>query len=325
MPELAKRRSVRYKGTEIITTPLLLPSFSSKGFPYVDKIIKTCEEFISEEILVSCYDLYYGKIQAPFTFPSCIFLDSGGYEASKEQELSDVGDKPHKPNKWDRKKHEEVLATWPEDVPTIYISYDNPQERVAIPLQIERALEMAKKRPGLLREILIKPESPDSTYIKIESLLDNVPSLHPFAVIGVTEKEIGRSFQERMENIARLRRELMKRGMETPIHIFGSLDTISSPLYFVAGADIFDGLTWLRYAYYNGNTIYRQNYGALALGLGTRAEIVEGQCWSNNYHYLMKLRDQMRAYINTGDFSVFAHHSTTIQNAYKAISPTVGV
>lgn len=87
-----------------------------------------------------------------------------------------------------------------------------------------------------------------------------------FHALGVTEKELGGNFKERMINIARIRKALNGVGLENmPIHIFGSLDTVSTPLYFVAGADIFDGLTWLRFAYYKGMTIYRQNYARSSL------------------------------------------------------------
>ncbi len=49
-----------------------------------------------------------------------------------------------------------------------------------------------------------------------------------------------------MQNIAKLRKALDKAGLNIPLHVFGSLDTVTTPLYFLAGADIFDGLTWLR-------------------------------------------------------------------------------
>ena len=55
-----------------------------------------------------------------------------------------------------------------------------------------------------------------------------------------------------MKNIAQIRRALDGVGLDTPLHVFGSLDTVTTPMYFMAGADIFDGLTWLRFAFYNG-------------------------------------------------------------------------
>ena len=76
--------------------------------------------------------------------------------------------------------------------------------------------------------------------------------LSHFSIIGFTEKELGPSLLKRMTAIARVRRALKEVNLDLPIHVFGSLDTISTPLYFLAGADIFDGLTWLRYAFRDG-------------------------------------------------------------------------
>src|SRR5216684_3799657 len=102
---LAKRRSLSLNGQQIERTPLLVPSFSSKGFPEVASIIEYCSELIDNVMLISAYDLHYAKIKPPFDFASLIFLDSGGYEASKDAELSDFGDKDHFPQEWKQEFH----------------------------------------------------------------------------------------------------------------------------------------------------------------------------------------------------------------------------
>ena len=244
---LAKRRSLKQNGREIDRTPLLIPSFSSKGFPDIDKIIKYSSELIDGVTLISAYDLHYGKIKPPFDFPSLIFLDSGGYEASKDAELSDFGEREHVPKPWSQDMHEAQLADWQPSVPSVLISYDHPKERLPIKAQIERAKTMAPGREGFLREILLKPETATQKRLQMDDIIKNVHALADFDVIGVTEKEVGNSILNRMKNIAQLRRALDKAGLETPIHVFGSLDTVTTPMYFLAGADIFDGLTWLRF------------------------------------------------------------------------------
>jgi len=134
---LAKRRSIQLKGGEVARTPLLVPSFSSKGFPEVSKIIRTSAEFIDGPMLISAYDLHYRKIKPPFDFGSLIFLDSGGYEAAKDADLSDFGEREHKPIQWSQEMHEQVLAGWNARVPTVLISYDHPKERLPVRKQIE--------------------------------------------------------------------------------------------------------------------------------------------------------------------------------------------
>jgi len=321
---LAKRRALNFKGAVLERTPLLVPSFSSKGFPDVKKIIKTMEEVIVGTTLVSAYDLYHKKISPPFDFASLIFLDSGGYEATKDAELSDFGERDHSPLTWTQKMHEKVLADWRSSVPTVLISYDHPTERLSVRRQIERAKRMAPGRADVLREILLKPETKDQTLLNINSVLRQVRALSQFDIIGVTEKEIGNSIFGRMENIAKLRMALDNLGVETPIHVFGSLDTITTPMYFLAGADIFDGLTWLRFAYHEGYTMYKHNYGALELGVKTRAHIIDGRTWNNNYRYLVDFELELRRFLNGHQFTSFKYHSGLFRDAHKSMVEAVG-
>nr|MBA3572745.1 hypothetical protein [Pyrinomonadaceae bacterium] len=182
------------------------------------------------------------------------FLDSGGYEAAKDTELSDFGDKEHAPKPWNQGMHEAQLAKWCPSVPSVLISYDHPKERLPIKEQIERAKSMAPGLSGFLREILLKPETTRETLLQLPAIIQNIHRLADFDVIGMTEKEVGNSIFNRMQNIAKLRLALDNAGLHTPIHVFGSLDTVTTPMYFLAGADIFDGLTWLRFAFHDGHT-----------------------------------------------------------------------
>lgn len=320
---LAKRRSLKLNGVEVERTPLLVPSFSSKGFPDVHNIIEYCSELIEGVTLVSAYDIHYRKVFPPFDFPSLVFLDSGGYEASKDAELSDLGNREHHPKEWTQDMHESVLADWKSPVPSVLISYDHPNARVGFAEQIERGRNMAPGRTGFLRELLLKPETEFQPLLNVDDLLRHVHRLADFDIIGVTEKEIGKSLVDRMKNIAKLRRALTAAGIDIPIHVFGSLDTISTPLYFLAGADIFDGLTWLRFAFHEGLTIYKHNFGALQLGITTKADLVDGRCWHQNYYYMSEMQLEMRRFLGSQDFSSFKYHGgifkTTLQSALEAL------
>jgi hypothetical protein len=321
---LARRRALKLKGQEIERTPLLVPSFSSKGFPDVRKIIAYSSEIIEGPILISAYDLHYEKITPPFDFASLLFLDSGGYEASKDAELSDFGDREHVPKEWTMEMYETQLAKWRPKVPSVIISYDHPKAKLPIREQIARARAMAPGRTDIMREILLKPETDEQTLLKVDSVLPNIHGLAEFDVIGVTEKEIGNSVLSRMQNIARLRQALDKVGIDVPIHVFGSLDTVTTPLYFLAGADIFDGLTWLRFAFYKGQTIYKQNYGALHLSVKTPAHVIDGRCWNNNYYYITELELQMRRFLNEGNFASFEFHGELFRAALESVKEAVG-
>ena len=54
------REGAVFNGDKVLCrTPLLIPSFSSKGFPELKKILAMMGEFITESVLVSAYDEHY--------------------------------------------------------------------------------------------------------------------------------------------------------------------------------------------------------------------------------------------------------------------------
>ena len=213
--------------------------------------------------------------------------------------------------------HDKVLEAWRPAVPSVIISYDHPDQRVPIRQQIDRALDLPLRNSSMLREILLKPESSGQTLLRLPTVLENVRHLAQFDIIGVTEKEVGNSIFDRMKNIAQIRLALDSVGLCTPLHVFGSLDTVTTPMYFMAGADIFDGLTWLRFAYYKGQTVYKHNYGALKYGVRTKAHMIDARCWNDNYYYLKDLELEMRRYLNDHDTGVFRYHSDLFRTALE--------
>ena len=315
---LAERREVKFGKTLTLTTPMLVPSFSSR-VPKVEKPFRASEEFICGPLLVSAYDVGHELLLPPYDFGSAIFLDSGGYEIAKVADLSDVSDQTDNSPEWSPKDHAAVLASWKPKVPSAIISYDHPKNRHPIKEQIKRAKKLKLPQSGMVREILLKPETQRQDFIQLDNILRNVRDLAVFPIVGVTEKEIGNSVLDRMVNIARLRQAFTGIGLSTPIHVFGSLDTVTTLFYFVAGADIFDGLTWLRYAFKEGRTLYRQDFGVSDLGISTRSYSVEAQCWHRNYGYMRDMELEMNRFPINYDFGVFKYHSESLKSAHESV------
>lgn len=321
---LVKSRLLKAGDRYLATTPLLIPSFSSKGFPRLNKIVNFSQQFITDIALVSSYDVFYQHIAAPPTFPEIVFLDSGGYEASKDREFSDLGYLVHEPKPWNEYFHREVLSTWPKHIPTVFVSYDHPDARFPFAEQIERAQRLVERHENAAYLLLIKPEEAEQDFVDINKISQQIELLSDFDAVGVTEKELGESLLKRMLNIARLRMSMDRAKIELPIQVFGSLDTLSTPLYFLAGADIFDGLTWLRFAYSEGYTAYRNNYGALRFGLDADHEFVEGASRKENLYYLRALRNQMYEFSGRGDFGCFQHHGEFLESAQRRMMSVLG-
>ncbi|SDI90787.1 MULTISPECIES: hypothetical protein [Bradyrhizobium] len=216
---LAKRRTVRLGNATELRTPLLLPSFSSKGFPKVQKIIKACEEYISDEILVSAYDVSYGTLSPEFDFASAIFLDSGGYEASRDADLSEIYEGDHVGKEWSPERYAEIVRNWRCSSPTVFVSFDHPKYRTDTKEQIDRARRLVLPAGEHARSFLLKPESEDSIRLRLDRITPHLARLKDFAIIGVTEKEIGNSILSRMMNVARLRKALDRHYPDMPIHV----------------------------------------------------------------------------------------------------------
>jgi len=321
---LARRTKIYHQGQFVAETPWLLPSFSSKGFPDESKILKLMSAFITSGILVSAYDLSYNKItQQRCAFAPFVVLDSGGYEARIDHDLSESYGRPYKPKAWSRVLHEKQLKAWKLKTPTIAVTYDSPSQYLKLGKQVAEARDFQDKHPEFLTELLIKPETRPSrlkqTFIPIEKLVIQAERFRPFPLLGITEKELGPSILARMRNIARLRQSLDAKGIKAPIHIFGSLDAMTTVLYFVAGAEIFDGLTWLRFGFHGGRTMYYQNYSLVKgpEGIHRGSEDQYSDMWKQNLYYLVKLQNQMINYVKYGgQASQFTDLADIVNDAY---------
>lgn len=254
-----------------ISTPLLVPSYSSKGFSIHDGKSELCntmifaKEFIYESQLLSAYDIYYKHMLDDMELNSTqlTIIDSGGYETSNNFDLSETRKYDRTKKDWNQNLLNTVLDNWTELYPAIIVSYDDVELKVSLEEQIKNASEFFKPRNQFLSDFLIKPFDRDSNFIDINETLKLVQNFGQFDIIGITEKELGDSLFLRMKNIFLLRKELDKYKVNSPIHIFGALDPLSVILYFLMGAEIFDGLSWLKYDYFNCCASYINNSNIL--------------------------------------------------------------
>jgi hypothetical protein len=136
-----------------------------------------------------------------------------------------------------------------------------------------------------------------------------VPRFSEFDVIGITETELGNTLLDRMANIARVRTAMDTEGVYKPLHIFGSLDPVCTPLYFLAGADIFDGLTWLRFSFMEDIAVYHRNRGPLQFGAKERDKRALVRSYDANLHYLEELTGRMHRYLLDGNEDRFERHA----------------
>lgn len=330
----ARSSTIRHRTSGVaLQTPLLIPSFSSKGFARskkdgkseIGKILAASGEFLTEAYLISAYDIYHGNLPAPkdlpFT-PELVFLDSGGYEISTDRDYSSVIDPLPAPKPWDLSKLQSVLGDWPEELPLAMVSYDHHEERKPVADQIVAARKLFRKYQQHVHLLLVKPETTTQTLLDeaLKSVIADAAQLGSFDMIGVTEKELGRSMLDRMVQVARLRLAMDDADVKVPIHVFGSLDPLSVCLYYISGAEVFDGLTWIRYGYDNGRCLYTHNLGMLKYGLDVRDDLVKSRAMADNYYCLQALQRRLREFEATKKWDKLAPHEKLIEDACDSLA-----
>jgi len=330
---LARSRIVPHPTGTAITTPLLVPSFSSKGFgagragaKEVGKLLDVSKEQLTDAMLISAYDLHYGHIRTPRSAVANItFVDSGGYETSQYQDLSSTFIQESKPRAWDERRLKRVYDRWPNYVPAVFVSYDR---RGAVRRQGRRAVALLSEFSQHLHAFLVKPRTKKDRFISLDDVIANLDLIGRFQLLGVTEKELGSSMIERMENISRLRLALDDAGLgRVVIHVFGGLDPITVPLYFLAGAEIFDGLTWLRFGYHDGAALYRQNSAVRRYGVHQSDDQVKLLSLRQNLIHLSELTMQLRRFLTDCDFAKLTPNGARLREAYDLLfskNPRVG-
>lgn len=349
---LARSSVIKHPHGFNIKTPLLIPSFSSKGFKLykqkkkrdaknffqtqmelsekknpthgqiseVAEILKATSETLTEAILASAYDIFHQHIPLPYlnVLPEIIFLDSGGYEAGDIYDDSEVISATGVANEWGTKQYVEVLNAWPKHVPAVFVSNDYMCRGMPVADQIKSAKKLfSHYRENQICAILIKPVSTEFTFKNtLQQIVENIKKFKQFDIFAVAESDLGNSVLSRMENIATIRLSLDKAKVHVPIHIFGSLDPLSSCLYFLAGAEIFDGLTWLRYGYFEGMAIYYRNHGIITLGVHEKNDLVRARNINDNIYYLRNLQEQMKEYLLDRDFKKFKYNVEILEEAF---------
>lgn len=250
--------------------PLLVPSFSSKGNLFLPQsngkyisdnysLLQKLDLRVSRSYLVSAYDIYYGFMpQDPNDLPETeyLFIDSGGYEINDSFDLSERNKFNYKVMPWDRDKMKEVysnITSCPkfQNTVTVLSIYDTigPFDQ-----QLKEVISLSKEFPDAVINFIVKLSFP------FEHLLDEIDraktSLQSVQIIGITEKELGNTLRDRLWNLIQMKKMLSSCGWSGSIHVFGGLEPNLAKLYYLAGADIFDGLSWQRMFYRNNSSLY---------------------------------------------------------------------
>lgn len=271
----SRSRLITFSNGATIETPLLVPSLSSKGFGPVDAgdgdepaPAATLKLFggdaFYESLLISAYDIAFDQVLEPDSFrrkfatspygiTQFLIIDSGWYEATLGSDAGAPYEERRTPRRWSLDDYRALLDTFEPGVRAAVVSFD---VHAGYEEQIAAARTFFADYPNFASILMLKPPGAGS-YHQVKRLVPVVESLRRFDVIGVTEKELGNTILNRLRTLVELSETLEDARVDAPIHVFGGLDPLFTPLYFAAGAEIFDGLSWLRYGYVDGVAVYR--------------------------------------------------------------------
>lgn len=322
----------------IIDLPLLVPSYSSKGFDYVTEkghhysqttfALQDFARFQEESYLISTFDLHHKHFQEPERFyhnTALIFLDSGGYELNPEFDSCEPKLTPIREGL--DFSHDDYINTLASlykehnDCPFVIANFDWATKNLPFRDQIDDAYLIFKEHPNWASNFIIKPHKPKGKRVDIDDLIPVIDELRKFNIIGITEKELGKNLMERLGKLAKLRLELNKRNIKAPIHVWGGLDPMITPLYFFAGADIFDGVSWLRYAFHDGVAVNRECYSILTGNPTLPKDQSILMALSTNLTVLQGLTTSLRAFASsdTPNFDMFDSKGSLLKKAFRAM------
>jgi hypothetical protein len=257
-----------------------------------------------------------------------VFLDSGGYELAPDFDLTEIREFGYKPKNgyWENEyaKVLQRLAHNRRPLPLVISNFDRASIGQPLESQITAARKLFNRYPNFLGDFIIKPWSRDRKVVDPTKLSDDqIKQLRGFHIIGVTEKDLGKNLMDRFRRVAILRRKLDKAKITAPIHVWGGLDPINSPLFFFAGAEIFDGVGWLRYAYHDGVAIYRGNYTVMKrLGVTASRQMNHAYASMDNRSTMEELESALQQWVDFDgeSFDMFHEHIRGhLERAYKAM------
>lgn len=293
-----------------INTPLLVPSFSSTARSDIGAVHALMRQFLGRCSLVSAYDISYGAIDADKIWASdLVFLDSGNYEFRRFRGASE--ERP-----WSLNMYEDVLEEIGQPTSgVVIVNYDRPSN---VDLQLSDARDLFRRHLDSTNDFLYKPINKAEPYVSINHLIGKLNHLDGFDILGITEKELGKTELEKCRNLIRIRKALSQAGLELPIHIFGCLDPVLVIIYLVCGADIFDGTAWL----WRDLSKDLSNYldlNLLGVNLSESRPGSSASMFVNNLNLLSHLQLRLQRFADSHDLALLALTAKTSSNLKNLI------
>ena len=297
-----------------VGTPLIVPSFSSCGFPYVADIYDLMKDKLYGVCLVSALDIASSRIPTDVTDEvNLVLVDSGMYEARTTGSRQITDRLPEGNSDWARQEYLTIAGFIDPGANVILVNYDGIE---SVEQQIRQAAEDFSHASHAASDFLVKPESP-AQLVNVARLAQHTNELGQFNIVGITAREAGDSLAQRCSTIVMLRDTLHDAGLNLPIHVFGAVTPLEVLTYSFCGADIFDGLSWLRLRFSeNGSTAIEEAAFDVDMSGLTDFELRAIE-WLNNLRLLYRLQESLRQYSLSKDLDELVLEFPSAQKAAR--------
>ena len=286
-----------------LPTPLIAPSFSSRGFPQISAIWEEFRHKLFGVCLVSAFDISGGRIPTSVSdMVNVVILDSGVYETKSGRVNGGEPLTPSSADSWTREHYREAVKGVGGSENLILVNFDHVG---SIEDQISGATQDFAFVPQAASDFLVKPAG-GAERVNIPKLSDHLEALQQFSVVGITAREVGNSLLQRCSSIVMLRDLLNDAGIDTPIHVFGAINPYEVLAYFFCGSDIFDGLNWLRLAFREGFSIHIDESAMEDMKWNMTDSELSDRAWTQNLGFLCRLQEVLQRYALNGDFEALA-------------------
>ena len=282
-----------------VNTPLIAPSFSSRGFPDVSNVWEEFKHKLYGVCLVSAFDIAEGRIPADAPdMVNVIIVDSGLYETRREYRLEKLHGSAMNFD-WTRDRYKETVRDIGQKGNVVLVNFD---EVGKLEEQIKKSSENFFYAPHAVSDFLVKPTDP-TVLVNVPKLIHHQDALKQFDIIGITAREVGNSFLSRCSSVVTLRNLLNDMGTDTPIHIFGAINPYEVLTYFFCGADIFDGLNWLRLAFRSHASLPVDESAIEYMKWNLPDQYLLAEEWTNNLRFLYQLQEALQRYAANGELA----------------------
>jgi hypothetical protein len=338
---LWRRRRLTLSNGAVIETPLIIPSLSTRNVGRIDydekpesiasAALRIVGQQLTEAVLVSAYDLHHrrlvdsdrllqGAIDTVFDHAALLMIDSGLYETRERVGYDDAV--AGADGTWTVESYGTVLGALPS-MPIAIVNFD--ADHLPFGNQIAAGQTLFAAHRARASVMLLKPETTRG-FVDAARLGAVAGDLRGFDVIAVTEKELGDTLLERLRALARIRKRLDDEDVQAPLHVFGGLDPLLTPLYIACGAEIVDGVGWLRYSYEDDVAHYQEARAVLGLDLDSPVRVRIFATINRNLHYLRDLKRRLELLIDEDDWQRFSrHHGSTLEDIWRRVASGQGV